>query len=65
MAADPDDSIHARRPPDPRSPDLIPVRVRVLRDGAVVANSRGHAGIGRTEERAILDLIRKLLLDAG
>lgn len=65
MPADPDDSIHARRPRGPHPPIVLAVRVRALPHGTYVATRGGHAGVGRTAEEAVLDLIRKLLLDAG
>ena len=64
MPAEPDDSIHARRPPAARPRGLVSVRVRPLPGRGYVATRRGHAGVGRTVDAAVLDLLRKLLLDA-
>jgi len=46
-------------------PRLIGVWVRLLPHGVYVATRCGHSGVGPTEHAALLDLLRKLFLDAG
>jgi len=57
LGSPPDDSPAGNDDPD--APERL-IRFRRLKDGTVVATCRGMAGVGRTQDEALMDLGSKL-----